>query len=53
MPIFNYSNELSHNENYSLWRMMNESERLHLNRNLLGETEAKKLFDKYYPKRDR
>ena len=52
MPTFNYSDELSHNENFSMWRMMNESERLHLNCRLLGETEARELFDKYYPKKE-
>lgn len=52
MPIFNYSDELSRNENFSMWRLMNESERLHLNRKLLSEEEAKELFDKYYPKKE-
>lgn len=52
MPVFVYSDELSRNENFSLWRMMNESERLHLNRKLLSEKEAKELFNKYYPQNE-
>jgi hypothetical protein len=36
-----------------MWRMMNESERLHLNCRLLNEVEAKELFDRYYPKNDK
>lgn len=53
MPTFNYSDELSRNENFSMWRLMNESERLHLNRKLLSEEEAKELFDKYYPQNEK
>lgn len=52
MPTFNYSDELSRNENFSMWRMMNESERLHLNRKLLSEEEAKELFNQYYPRKE-
>jgi|TARA_R100000084_G_C4628319_1_gene136976 hypothetical protein len=53
MTFFCYSNKLTHDENFSMWRVMNESERLHNNCRLLNEVEAKQLFDRYYPKNDK
>ena len=52
MTVFSYSNKRSRSENFSLWRMMNESERLHQNCKLLSEEEAKELFNKYYPQNE-
>lgn len=48
MPIFQYSNNLSHEENYSRWRLENSHERIHSNLRLLNDKEAKERFEAYY-----
>lgn len=48
MEIFNYDDELSFQQNYTNWRIMNEKERRQENEPMLSVAESKRTFVKMW-----
>ena len=53
MEIFIYDDELSFQQNYTNWRIMNDKERRQENEPLLGVAESKRMFVKMWGYKNR